>query len=312
MLLEQLTHAIAVAPADQFWWGIAGASLLMLGAGRIAYATAARKRLIEDTPTSRIRSAPQGFVELAGVAGVFEGEPIIAPLTQRPCCWYRYRVEERSSRNSEGDEWRTLESGTSDDVFKLDDGDGVCGIDPEGAEVTPSSKRIWYGNERMPWREPPAQAGLFGWAGGKRYRYTEERIDAGSELLALGHLVTFGGAAPGVASVDVAQILREWKSDRATLLARFDRNNDGQIDMEEWEEARRAAQAEAAKIGQSAAVAPSVDLLSKPKESGRPFILSAVTEEKLRRKQTLIAFVSLVIAFCCGVGLAFSLLSRLR
>jgi hypothetical protein len=95
-------------------------------------------------------------------------------------------------------------------------------------------------------------------------------------------------------------------------LARFDRNNDGQIDMEEWEEARRAAQAEAAKIGQSAAVAPSVDLLSKPKESGRPFILSAVTEEKLRRKQTLIAFVSLVIAFCCGVGLAFSLLSRLR
>ena len=63
----------------------------MLGTGRIAYATLARKRLIEDTPTSRIRSAPQGFVELAGVAGVFEGEPIIAPLTQRPCCWYRYR-----------------------------------------------------------------------------------------------------------------------------------------------------------------------------------------------------------------------------
>ena len=84
MLLEQLTRAIATAPADNFWWGIAGASLLMLGTGRIAYATLARKRLIEDTPTSRIRSAPQGFVELAGVAGVFEGEPIIAPLTQRP------------------------------------------------------------------------------------------------------------------------------------------------------------------------------------------------------------------------------------
>ena len=312
MLLEQLTRTIATAPADNFWWGIAGASLLMLGTGRIAYATLARKRLIEDTPTSRIRSAPQGFVELAGVAGVFEGEPIIAPLTQRPCCWYRYRVEERTGKNSDGDEWRTLESGTSDDIFKLDDGDGVCGIDPEGAEVTPSSRRVWYGNERMPWRELPAQPGLFGWVGGKRYRYTEERIDAGSELLALGHLVTFGGAATSVASVDVAQILREWKSDRATLLARFDRNNDGQIDMEEWEEARRAAQAEAAKIGQSAAVAPSVDLLSKPKGSGRPFILSAATEEKLRRKQTVIACVSLVVAFCCGVGLAFSLVSRLQ
>jgi hypothetical protein len=65
-------------------------------------------------------------------------------------------------------------------------------------------------------------------------------------------------------------------------------------------------------VGQRAAVAPSVDLLSKPKGSGRPFILSAATEEKLRRKQTLIAFVSLVVAFCCGVGLAFSLVSRLQ
>ena len=56
---------------------------------------------------------------------------------------------------------------------------------------------------------------------------------------------THGGAAPALAESDVAQILREWKADKAQLLARYDRNGNGEIDMDEWEAARSDARREA-------------------------------------------------------------------
>ena len=39
----------------------------------------AHKRLIEDMPTTRLRAAAQGYVELKGTARLFAGEPIVAP-----------------------------------------------------------------------------------------------------------------------------------------------------------------------------------------------------------------------------------------
>jgi multidrug resistance efflux pump len=40
-------------------------------------------RLIEDTPTSQVRSAAQGLVELVGTARGMPGAPVIAPLSRR-------------------------------------------------------------------------------------------------------------------------------------------------------------------------------------------------------------------------------------
>src|SRR4030067_2822595 len=51
-------------------------------------------RLIEDTPTAKIRSAPQGYVELEGLGKLMDGPPIIARLTGLPCVWDRYTIEE--------------------------------------------------------------------------------------------------------------------------------------------------------------------------------------------------------------------------
>ena len=44
-----------------------------------------RVRRIEDVPTARVRSAPQGYVELIGTAHTLDGEPIIAPLSKKNC-----------------------------------------------------------------------------------------------------------------------------------------------------------------------------------------------------------------------------------
>ena len=183
--------------AEQWFW--LGLTIVASIVGfYLAFRWMARARIIEDTPTARIRSAHQGYVELTGQAQLIDGPPIIAPLTSTPCCWYQYKIEKKGHKH-----WRTLESDTSDELFLLDDETGRCVIDPEGAEVTPSERSVWYGTSRYPQERSPASQkvehppllkiakmlntdmGL-----GGRYRYTEERIFAGDTLYALGHFKT--------------------------------------------------------------------------------------------------------------------------
>ena len=45
----------------------------------------------------------------------------------------------------------------------------------------------------------------------------------------------------------INQLLAEWKKDQPALLRRFDLDHNGQLDMKEWEWARRAARNEVAK-----------------------------------------------------------------
>src|SRR6266542_4039224 len=52
-----------------------------------------RMRQIEDIPTSKIASAAQGYVELLGRSVPIPDCPVLAPLSQLPCCWYRYTIE---------------------------------------------------------------------------------------------------------------------------------------------------------------------------------------------------------------------------
>jgi hypothetical protein len=310
-MLAAFADALRQASPGAFGLGLLLATLACAFVSRYAYRALACKRLIEDTPTSRLRSVTQGFVELTGTARVFDGDPIVAPLSMRHCCWYRYSVQERDRGSRANAEWLTVESETSSAVFMLDDGDGICGIDPEGAQVTPSTRRVWYGNERMPWREPPHESFL-GWMVGGRYRYSEERIDLGVELIAIGHLATHGGAAPALEDLDVAGILRDWKTDRAALLARYDRDGNGELSPEEWEQARRDARALAAEQAATAAVAPGIDLVSRPASGERPFILAAVSEETLRRRELLRAWIAGSLSFALTLGIVWALGLRLN
>ena len=53
-----------------------------------------RYRLIMGTPTSLIRSAPQGFVEVVGHISDGEGNTLYAPLSGIECGWYRFKGED--------------------------------------------------------------------------------------------------------------------------------------------------------------------------------------------------------------------------
>ena len=204
---------IAQTDPAHFWIvatvGLAvGASLLVVGYFRFK-----RLQLIANTPTSRIRSAAQGYLELAGTARGLGGAPIVAPLTLTPCTWFAYRVKERHGGDGERT-WRVVDSGRSDGLFALDDDTGRCVIDPDGASVVPSQRETWYGSERYPSRGRKHQRIGFG----QRYKFEEERIVDGDPLFALGEFKTLRAGDPQSTREEVSMLLREWKQDRAELI----------------------------------------------------------------------------------------------
>ncbi len=274
-------HAwILQAPPGDFWL-VTGLFAIGAVAGGIGGLRALRRaRVIEDTPTSRIRSAAQGYVELTGI-GHPGGEPLLTPLTGTPCCWYHCRVE-RYVRSGKHSHWKTVRDVTSESPLILRDGTGECLIDPRGAEVHPRHRRIWYGNSVMPARGPGGGSGLRRVFGGGRYRYTEERLDAGDPLYAIGEFVTLGGAREDLHAA-VGRILRAWKQDPQTLLHRFDTDGDGRIDADEWEQARAAARQVALQARLEAADRPPVHTLGRPRD-GRPFILATDSQRDLTRR----------------------------
>lgn len=241
-------------------------------------------RFMLDTPTSKIRSAAQGYVELYGLLSG-HGSSLNAPLTGEPCLWWNYRIEEyQRSGNNKHHNWRTLESKRSDALLRLEDSTGHCLIDPAGANVMPVSRQVWYGNLRHPLNGQPQHWLSAALLGRRRYRYTEERLHAGEPLYAIGHFYSRGGGHQ-VVDLDHMQstIIREWKQDFPALLKRFDRNGDGQFDDREWNNVRRAALRQAKEQQQQLIRAPLGHYMRKPDEN-QPFILSSHGEDELARR----------------------------
>lgn len=288
------------SPTDDFWVMaiilIASAVAGFLGAFYFFY----RKLIMEDTPTSRIRSAAQGYVELNGIGELMEGPPIIAPLTGTTCTWFGYKIEEhrRSGKNSR---WVTINSGESSELFLLADNTGKCIIDPEGAGVTTMRKDVWYGSSRRPARGPARNRTMLSFLGRGRYRYTERRLHPGDPLYAIGLFKTVGGAgAVSNVDADVRDLLREWKQNSEALLVKFDANKDGQVDMKEWQAVRDAAFQEVMARNKKQQDAPSANVMSKTLDRRRPYILSAIPEEYLIRRYHRYAIGLMLLFFVSG------------
>lgn len=238
-------------------------------------------RHLLDTPTSKIRSAAQGYAEFYGVLREQANTAIVAPLTGKPCLWWRFRIEEYQA-SGKSHSWRLVESGSSEGWLLLDDGTGSCLIDPRGAQVRPVTREVWRGNLRHP--RGPAKSG---WAAlfsaGKRYRYSEERLHAGQPLYAIGDFRSSGGGRQGL-DVGAAQsaVIREWKGDFSGLLQRFDSDRNGLLDEQEWNRMRLAAQLEAEDRHRQHSLQPAQHHMGRPREA-QPFILSSVGEDELAR-----------------------------
>ena len=295
--LAGLAHKVAAAPQPDFWiW--TGLCTLAASLGfYFAFRYLHRARIIEDTPTSKVRSATQGYVELSGTGEFLDGMPIRAPLTGTECTWYHFKVEKRADKN-----WRTVENGTSGKLFLLRDDTGECVVDPEGAEVTTSIKEVWYGASTRPPKGPGITAtSPFRLLGSGSYRYTEQRMHPGNALYALGFFKTHNDLHLGSGRAEaVRDLLRVWKRDTAALLARFDANRDGQIDPVEWEAAQRAARDQVEEDLREQAKRPPLHSLSRTLSRRRPYLLSTHPQTGLARRYKLYAGVALAAFFVFG------------
>jgi hypothetical protein len=91
-----------------------------------------RRRLILDTPFSKIRSAAMGMVEVNGLAvGPYT---IVAPITARPCHYYRTLVWEWKQRGKNKD-WVKVAGESMHVPFFVDDNTGRVLVDPRGADL---------------------------------------------------------------------------------------------------------------------------------------------------------------------------------
>ncbi len=270
----------------EMWVVMLGLAVIAAYSFWIAIKAWSKNRILEETPTSRIRSAAQGYVELGGRAVLPPQAATRGPLTGIPCAWWRYKVEERRA-TGRSRSWCTIQGATSDSTFLLDDGTGQCLVDPRGAEVFPTDSDVWYGPTEWPQVRVPKGTGVFGWLVDAcvtdKYRYTEHRLQPGEHVCALGAFRSVGGAGVGDSDGEVADLLHEWKRDQAALLARFDKDHDGSLNGEEWEKARAAAREQVLAQRAAAPVPPAVDVLSDPAD-GRAFLLSASDGESLAQR----------------------------
>ncbi|MDD5491174.1 MAG: hypothetical protein PHV60_00640, partial [bacterium] len=93
-----------------------------------------RKRLIENIPTSKIRSMAMGLVELQGKAEQWMYS-IKGPLSGRNCVFYKYLIE-RYERHGKNSSWvKVADGGSYDNLFHLDDTTGKVLVNPKRAEL---------------------------------------------------------------------------------------------------------------------------------------------------------------------------------
>jgi hypothetical protein len=218
-----------------------------------------RARAIADIATSRIASAAQGYVEIHGRASIAPENLIRSPLSGVACVWFRYWVytKENSDR-----EWREISSGVSDSTFEITDGTGNCIVDPDYAEVIAAEHRVSYQGS---------------------YRHVEDILYAGS-IYVLGEFSTIGGANSDLSlKEDVSFLLAEWKKDPVMLKKRFDLNGNGEIDLQEWELARRAAIREVQLQHREIRKETGVHIMRAPRGK-RLYLLSSLSPQKLRQR----------------------------
>jgi E3 Ubiquitin ligase len=97
----------------------------------VGFRLLSRKRLLLATPTSRIRSAAPGLVEVNGMAaGPYT---MTAPITGKPCFLYHATVWQKCEGKKE--EWEKVADETLHLPFFVDDSTGQLLIEPLGADL---------------------------------------------------------------------------------------------------------------------------------------------------------------------------------
>jgi hypothetical protein len=120
-----------IVDSRAWFWPAAGACagvyLFYRGFGMLQ-----RKRLIMNTPASKIRSAAMGLVEVSGLAtGPYT---LCAPMSGQPCYFYRSTAWQWKRQGKNG-QWEKVADESMHVPFFLDDNTGRVLVNPQGADL---------------------------------------------------------------------------------------------------------------------------------------------------------------------------------
>jgi len=238
-----------------------GIAVLSIG-GLLAWLGALRRyRIIADTPTAVVRSAAQGYVELTGECRPIADAELLRYGRVPPCLWYHATIVEQN--RTFGRSRANTRFERSDDTFLMADRTGECVIDPEHAEVQSAHQTRWRDGH---------------------VHYLVKYLMPGDRLYAIGDMRTFR-ASDGALNrkADVSALLREWKQNRAALVQHYDRDGDGDIDMQEWQAAVTDAERQVDAQHREMRLEPGIHMMRAPAD-GRPFILSNRDPDEIRQR----------------------------
>jgi hypothetical protein len=175
-----------------------------------------RKRLLQNTPTSKVDAVALGLAELCGRA--VPHESMTSPIEQLPCVYWKYKVEEyREMGKQKG--WITIDSGEKRVPFYLEDDTGKILVIPLQATIDiPKTLEV----------EPPknplkteAPARVLAFAAEKaieldgvfisQKRFTEWMITAGDTLFVFGPVMALEDDGAGGAKVGSRIVCQDGK-----------------------------------------------------------------------------------------------------
>lgn len=219
-----------------------GPAIIFVAAGFLLVARGVQKlllrRRLQDTPRSRIASAPQGLTEIQGYA--WPVERVSITLGGRRAVYHEIQLEEWDKDLGESGGWATRWKHSRTDPFYTIDASGAVRVSPDVAELEVAWKEY-------PWEslssQSKAQALRLGVAAPRfpaqgRFRFRERAILLGCPIYANGVLqanrseIWIPGHRP---LVRFREFLERMGHKGASRNFGFDRNRDGEVCQAEAE-----------------------------------------------------------------------------
>lgn len=186
-----------------------GAGLFAFFWGLLCYQ---RRRLMQNTPPSKVEAVALGLAELCGRA--VPNEPMTSPIEQRPCVYWRYKVEEWRSRGKSSS-WVTIDKGECRVPFYLEDETGKIMVVPDKATID-IPKNLEVEPPKSPFRSE-LSPNVFAFAKQKgieldgvftpKKRFTEWLIAAGDTLFVFGPVIALDDDRAGGTKVGGGRIV---------------------------------------------------------------------------------------------------------
>lgn len=262
-----------------------------------------RIRFVGGTPTSKIRSAAQGLVELKGIGEFMQGDVIVSPFSGDRCLWYHCTIDKRSrKRSGKGATWTNISDEMSEHLFRLVDDTGECMIDPDHAQVFPEYDETWMGFGPGDRDRKSVKKSLISF-GMRDYRFRERMIRPATSLYALGWLHTVhSNPSDEYVARQVEDLVKQWKLQPQRYLAEFDLDKNGKIQQREWKVVRAAARKQI--LSRLREQKSEHHLLKQPPGKGQPYIISTLDEENLIAHKQIKVYAAMgagFILFCALV-----------